>query len=209
MKHLNETELIDLVEGALESSRASHADCCEACRAKVDELRETLTRTSDVDVPDPSPLFWEHFSARVREGVRHTAPDRSPSWLPSRGSLWWAASGAALLLLLVVAGLWRATLPGVTERQPDTLATNSRPEASPDRRDATAPIAVSDVNAVDNDAAWDLVRAAADEASWDDAMAAGLDARPGSAERVALTLTADERTELVRLLQVEAKRRGA
>jgi hypothetical protein len=60
----------------------------------------------------------------------------------------------------------------------------------------------------DTDEAWALVRTVADDLSWDDAAAEGVGVRPGSAERAMMTLTVDERSELVRLLQAETKQPG-
>jgi hypothetical protein len=52
------------------------------------------------------------------------------------------------------------------------------------------------------------VRAAAEDIAWEDVQEAGISAVPGSAEGVALELSADERLELARLLDHEMKRNG-
>ena len=44
---------------------------------------------------------------------------------------------------------------------------------------------------------------------WEDATEAGIHARPGSADRVAVEMSAAERQELARLLEDELKRTGA
>jgi hypothetical protein len=67
------------------------------------------------------------------------------------------------------------------------------------------------VTAVDNpdtDARWAVVRVAAEDLAWEDVRDAGIAATPGAAEGVALELTADERSELARLLDREMKRNG-
>jgi hypothetical protein len=73
----------------------------------------------------------------------------------------------------------------------------------------TDPAAAADLDwNIDDDEEWALVRVVADDLQWDDAQEAGLHARPGSAERVALEMSADERQELARLIQFEMKRPG-
>jgi hypothetical protein len=70
---------------------------------------------------------------------------------------------------------------------------------------AELPATADDVEA---DGAWAVVRTAADDLAWDEVTAAGITAHPGSAERVALELTAAERAELARLLESEMKPNG-
>ena len=70
MKHLTESEMVDLLDATLAPGRRAHLDACDACRTTADGLRAVLARSADVAIPEPSPLFWEHFSARVREDVR-------------------------------------------------------------------------------------------------------------------------------------------
>jgi len=69
MRHLTEGELLDLAEGARPESSAGHLASCEACRRQLMDLRSAMTAAAAVDVPEPSPLFWEHLSVRVREAV--------------------------------------------------------------------------------------------------------------------------------------------
>ena len=72
----------------------------------------------------------------------------------------------------------------------------------------TAVAAASDESDVDADEAWAVVRVAAQDLRWEEAHAAGLTAYPGSAEGLALELTADERFELVRLLDAGTRQKG-
>src|SRR5436190_125575 len=69
MRHLRPDELIDLAEGTRPESSASHLRTCEACRRQLADARAMIAAAADVDVPEPSPLFWEHFSVRVREAI--------------------------------------------------------------------------------------------------------------------------------------------
>ncbi len=61
----------------------------------------------------------------------------------------------------------------------------------------------------ETDEAWALVRTVADDVAWDDAAAEGLGVRPGSPSARMATLTGEERSELVRLLEAETKQPGA
>src|ERR1700693_3635539 len=62
MRHLTSVELVDLAEGTRAESSAPHLDTCEACRHQLAELRAAMSTTEAFDVPEPSPLFWDHLS---------------------------------------------------------------------------------------------------------------------------------------------------
>ncbi len=216
MTHLTEAEFVDLVDATLAPQREAHLDAhlrahlagCDDCRAVAARLREALSRAAAVEMPEPSPLFWEHFSARVHDGVREAEAGAGSSWLAwAHGETFkWAMSGALLTLLLVSvvwASVWRARTPGAAHSAATATTASNAPiaDAASDRYgDAFDP---------DTDEAWALVRTVADDVSWDDAAAEGFGVRPGSAERAVVTLTTDERSELVRLLQSEMKQPGA
>jgi len=199
MTHLDETELVDLLEGRLVSVRAEHADDCDTCRQRLAGLRAALSEARDVPGGEPSPLFWQHFAARVSDAVRTETPAAATpgwmAWMRSPAAAW--ATSASIAVLLMVTALWRATLLAPVPRaaRVSPAAPIAGPAAQPDEADA--------------DSAWSLVRSAADGLAWDDAVEAGIVPHPGSAEGVALELTADERAELARLVQAEMKHTGA
>ena len=201
MKHFTDSELADLIAGTLAGNRAAHADACTACRAHADALRAVLID----DVPEPSPLFWDHFAARVADAVRNDTPDAPagplPEWLNGPAITW--ALAASVAILLTVAGVWRTTLhaPPANRAAAATAVRGAAPVP-----DTYAPAATDDIDA---DRAWAVVRTAAEGLEWDDARAAGISLNPGAAEGLALELTAEERSELARLIAVEMKRRGA
>lgn len=201
MKHLTRAELLDVVESReLPAARNRHLEQCRACRARADALRAVLARAADDRVPEPSPLFWEHFANRVSEAVRteSMAPDSTP-WLGRLRrplATWAVAAAAAVLVILTV--VWRATLHAPT--MPRVAQTVATPDGAP-----------REVPALDNpdaDERWAVVRAAAEDLAWEDVHDAGISARPGSTDGVVLELTADERLELARLLDHEMKRNG-
>ena len=74
------TEFVDAAERLLGAPRAAHLERCERCRAQAQRTCRRGTRPRAVEVPEPSPLFWEHFRARVRDQVAARSAERAPSW---------------------------------------------------------------------------------------------------------------------------------
>ena len=208
--HLSDSEFADLLDGRLTRSRAGHAETCGACRARIDWGRAVLADASNDPPAEPSPLFWDHFAARVSKAVRESAiAPREAAWLEwvrHPVSIWAAAAAVTILMIATVA--WRATLhaPAVPSGGVERAVAMNSAGIQDDRALASAADADDDLDA---DEAWAVVRTAADGLGWEEATAEGLSAHPGSAERVALELTAVERAELVRLLEGELKRSGA
>ena len=212
MTHLTDVELVDLVDGTLAPARARHLDACETCRARASAIRETLVRAAEAEIPEPSPLFWEHFSARVQEGVRaeSVAPSGWFGWAQSATNNEmgkWAMSGA-LLTLLLVAVVWRASAPRPASTASEPVATASSTDpAEPDAFDPDLDEAWALVRTVADDVARDTP--ASDEIAWDEVATEGFGVRPGAVEHAMVALTGDERSELLRLLQAETKQPGA
>jgi hypothetical protein len=218
MTHLNDTQFIDFIEDTIAPERRRHVDGCDACRAAADALRHTLERTAAADVPEPSPLFWEHFGARVNQAVTNVDRPATPAsfdWLkPSNWQLpegrettlrWVEAS--AIALIVVAFGVWALVgrLSTPDDSSVDRVASDGRRPAPAD-----APPQVADVTYdMEADEAWALVQTIADDVSWDETLAAGVNTRPGSADRAALQLSGEERSELMRLLKAEMKQPGA
>jgi hypothetical protein len=190
MTHLSESELIDLVEGTLAAPRAQHATACETCRMQADALRGTIEMTSAVAADMPSPLFWEHFGARVNERI-----DAEGS--PGR---WFLLPRFALVGLGTLGVLLIAFNLVVAPRDPRPAAPSTSGVVSVE--DVGPPAEADDL---EQDAEWAIVRAAADELDIDAARAQGLAMKPGSVDRLAMELTEAERAELIRLVQEEIK----
>jgi hypothetical protein len=210
MNHLRDSEFADLLDGRLAPSRANHAEMCAACRARIEWLRATLADASNDPPAEPSPLFWDHFAARVSDAVRELAiAPREAAWLEwvrHPVSMWAAAAAVTILMIATVA--WRATLHAPSG--PSGRADGAVVMSSADTHADGPLVTVADIgDDPDADEAWAVVRSAADGLGWAEANAEGLSAYPGSAERAALELTAAERAELVRLLESELKRSGA
>ncbi len=194
MKHLTPAELVDFVEGALPGARAAHVEGCAACRGLADDLRAALQAAAGDEPPEPSPLFWDRLSARVRETVA-AEPDRRTSW----GWLWRPVVGlplaAALVVVIVGAVVWRVGPVPPGERAPEATAV-----------DAAAGNLSEDLAMPSDDGSWDVMAMIAATIDWEDAEAAGFSATPGAADRAVQLLTPQERTELARLLSVEGPR---
>ena len=206
MNHLTDAEFVDCLDGTLSPARTAHVASCERCRKTVDDLRDGIARPAEDHVPEPSPLFWEHFSGRVHEAVREADASSAPGWLGwTRGAtVRWSLSGAALTLALV-AGVWLASRPTPRPQFPAPALATHAPDAIP----VAQPDAFDAAFDADADEAWSLVRTVADDVTWDDATSDGFGLRPGSTERALVTLTVDERSELARLLQAETRQPGA
>lgn len=182
MTHLTSDELIDAVEGTLDTARQPHLDACNACRQQVADLGGVLGEALAVAVPEPSPLFWAHLSQRVRTAI-DAEPQAAGGW---RQWLRWPVLAPIAALAMIVMAL-AVALP----RQPAnavTVAGTTLPTEGL-RDEGFAVVA-------------DLVG----EMDWDTAMSAGLAVTPGAADQAVLELTAAEQQELTRLLMAELTR---
>jgi hypothetical protein len=209
MTHLNDAELVDLIEDAtrLPAHRRQHAESCPACRSQSEALRTTLAEAALDTPPEPSPLYWDHFATRVSAAIRDEGPASTASRVFRRPVLTWAAAASVALFVLML-GVWRATLDAPA---PTADAVNRITEArqAAGNRALEVPAPMNDRDDIEADETWAVVRTAAEDLAWEDAQAVGISAHPGSAEGIALELTPEERTELARLLDGELKRRGA
>jgi hypothetical protein len=201
MKHLSRTEFVDLLDSSptLPPDRVRHAEACPECRAQLDALRKTSAAVLEDGHAEPSPLFWNHFAARVAAAVRdEPVPAPAAPWLRTPIVTW--ATVAAIAVLVAGTTVWRATV-----HAPAPGALVGRPASAPDVTLSAQP-APDDA---DDDEAWAVVRAATVDVNWDDVHAAGISAHPGDLENVAMELTAEERVELARLVDEDLKRNGA
>jgi hypothetical protein len=183
MTHLTSDELIDALEGLLDAARRQHLDSCELCRQQVADLGTVLNEARAVTVPEPSPLFWAHFSRRVRTAI-DAEPQAASGW---REWVRWPVLAPIAALALIVMGLAVAV-----PRQPVVpvpLATNAAP-----------------ADVIGQDEGFAVVAELVGDLDWETAMSAGLSVAPGAADRAVLELTAAEQRELSRLLKAELTR---
>ena len=159
------------------------------------ELKATMSAAADVDVPEPSPLFWDHFSARVRQAVDAEAAPRRSFWKWSRVLIPAVSVAAAVLAV----ALNRGNTGHVVGPLPLTVPAPVAPVASVDL--------LADPQSA-GDTALTLVAELSSDMDFETAREAGLAAR-GSAEHAVTHLTGSELRELQRLLQEELARSGA
>lgn len=195
MTHLTEIEVVDLLEGHLDAERRRHAEACAACREQARALGAALAFAREDRVPEPSPTFWEHLSARVAHAIR---AEPAPSGWTRLFAPWPLRLTTAAVLLLAAGIAWQAYS---TRERPMPVAQNPPAEQAP----ADAQTALEPDMFVD---AWDALEAVAQDLEWEEAQAIGI-APLGSAERGIDDLNAAERAELARLIDEELKRHGA
>lgn len=197
MTHLSEIEVVDLVEGVLAADRMRHVDACPACREQAEALGAVLRLARDDEIAGPSPLFWDYLSARVAETIAiEPAPRRAAVLAIGR----WRLATAAVLMLLVAGVAWQISFT----RDRASNVGPGQPSAEQTPADSGVDSGVED--SLD---AWEALEAMASDLEWEDAQAIGIASRPGSAEPLVDDLTAEERAELVRLIEEEMKRQGA
>jgi hypothetical protein len=194
--HLSDSEFVDFAERRLGADRSSHLEGCPRCRAEAEEIRLTLDSASAIDVPEPSPLFWDHLSVRVREEIASGPAPRNSPWRRPIAALAWATA-IALVAVITVRELPRPASPAPP------------PSPAGSRAALASPVDDAPADVPPNDAAWALLGAAASHMELDEAHAAGLTVRPSAVDRAVLDLTPAERDALAHLLQDELKRAGA
>jgi hypothetical protein len=196
--HLTAEQVVDAAEAAQDASVAAHLAACAACQTKVAELRETMASVlvEDVGVPEPSPLFWDHFQARVVDAVEaeRLGENVIARFVRSlRPAVLVPIAAASLVALgVLVANVSRhgpvATGPAQSSLVGDESAAASSRELLRD--------------SMDDDPSLQLIADLAVDVDWTAAEAASL-APDGSAEHAVSHMSANDLKELQRLLRVE------
>lgn len=199
MSHLSRERLLEAVEATPSAEAWAHLASCARCRGEVEALRRTLDDVRAVDVPEPSPLFWDHLSQRVRDAIAEEPAPAQTSWRS-----WRRPALAAALILLTAVIVERSA------RQIDRAPHVAAPQLAATAGSVTAPApadARSDLDAGDD---WEfLVDVATASAGHESADAeASIDTGIGSTELGVADLSAEERRELVRLLNEAMEQRG-
>jgi hypothetical protein len=183
MTHLTPDELIDAMEGLLAADRQAHLATCDECQGQLAGLSMTLSAAKQTSVPEPSPLFWRHFSERVGTAIDQGASAGTswPSWMR------WQILVPLGAVALIILGLVVAVPKPESRDSSQALQALQAPQAS---------------QAPDT---WVMVTELVGEIDLDVASAAGV-IEPGVAEEAVLHLTAEEQLELTRLLKAELQR---
>ncbi len=210
-RHLSDGALLELAERGSSAGGGTapdaHVAACSRCRERLDAVRDALKLAREVAVPEPSPLFWEHLSARVRESIASedvphsggvAAGDRSRVAM-SLFARWRPAVAAMLVLVCAVVAAWWTFAPrdpgaAGTAAQRDTAsspaATAITADAQPGPADLLEPA---------SDPSWTLIGQVAGEVDLEHSVVV----QPGTTDRAVLHLSADEQREFMRLLQTD------
>ena len=73
-RHLSKDAIVRLAERPEAASGDRHLATCARCRRKVEEIGEVLAFVGRGEVPDPSPLFWDHLSQRIGAAIEQKQP---------------------------------------------------------------------------------------------------------------------------------------
>jgi hypothetical protein len=205
MAHPSRDELLAIAESPGPVPAGHHVAACEACRREIAAMRALLADVREVPVPEPSPLFWDHLSARVRDAVSGETPgERADAPVRHglrglRAALRWpmaVASTAAMALVLLV-------VTGRDARSPNGVPAAPVPGAAGEATDTT-PIENGELAGED----WAFVADAAESVTYDEVSRLSDAVGPGAAESVITRLTSDEQRELVKLIEAELGRHG-
>lgn len=184
MRHLTDGELLDLADGSdLPAAARRHAQSCAACRDEAAGIAAMLGEVRRADLPEPSPMFWDLLSARIRDEVAAgpaTAVAASPAW---RWTTLLPFAGLAVIVLALVATV------------------------VPSRDVAEAPWTRLTLDA-GADPDWEMMAELVGPLDADMAREAGIVAGHGAADEAILLMSGAEREELVRLLRDELEQPG-
>lgn len=179
-RHLTPEQFVDAIEQTIPADRQAHLAVCSQCAEQLLEMQSLMADVTIAgDVPEPSPLFWDHLSARVREAV-----DAEP--VPVA---WWRA-------------YWRPMVTAVGALAVVVVAVVLRPASAvvpPSESPALTEVALSD----EAEAAFEMIGALAPSVPASDARAAGLEPARGATDAAFESLTQAQRRELIKLLKAE------
>jgi hypothetical protein len=184
MNHLTSDELIDAMDGLLAPDRQPHLATCETCQRELSDLSGVLSEAKQTSVPEPSPFFWQHFSARVSTAIdAEQAAGNWPSWL--RWQVLLPLGAVAMIILALMISVPKQDAPDVALH---------------------APLSIVEPDAPSEDG-WIMLADLVGDLDVETAAAAGVAVKPGVAELAALEwMTTEEQRELTRLLKAELMR---
>ncbi len=185
-RHLSAEELLDVVEGWPTPESVAHLRGCDACRSTALGLSETICAVTEASVPEPSPLFWDHLSSRVREAVAAEPPAVGAgvgTMRPWRWLVWPTAAGVAAAAVIVAV---------VVGRRP-ALAPKPLPPAVVLQLEVEESVLADDESLM-------LLADLADDLEWEAAAEAGLTVAQGATDRAVADLSEPERAALQQML---------
>jgi anti-sigma factor RsiW len=191
MTHLAPDELIDGVDGTLAPGRRGHLDACAACRHELASLRALLHDVRTAPVPEPSPLFWDRLSVRVRQAI----DEDSASTPAGRWFTWPVLAPVAALALVVL-----ALVTSVSDRS--IVAVSSADDV------VTSDLGADSGTAAEIEDQWAVLAELVADLDLESANAEGIVAPLGAADAAVWRLSTLEQQELARLLREELRAGG-
>jgi len=198
--HLTPEQFVDLAKGTQPESAVPHLAACAACRKELADLRAMMTATSEVEIPEPSPLYWDHLSSGVHDAVAQEPGPQSWRERVMRPFVLVPSLGAALaaLIFAVVVLNRTAEAPAIPSLPFDSTVVATMPSLPP-----LAPLGTAD------DPQLAVVAGVATTAEWDEMMDEVAMSTADTSDAVASALTQDEQRELQRLLTEAIAQPGA
>jgi hypothetical protein len=198
--HVTPEQLVDAADGVQDAAVVRHLASCEPCSDRLAELRALMSSVAAADepVPEPSPLFWNHFQQRVVEAVH---AERRNESIPTRAMRMLRPAilvpvAAALIVAVgvIVSSRWRGA--DSTPAAPQIVAVAPRGNA--------AAAANSDTlrDTIDEDPSLQLIADLTADMDWSAVDAAGF-TPSGSADHAVSHLDVQDLKELQRLLRAE------
>ena len=118
--HLSSQDFVNALDRELAPARQAHLDGCPSCQAQVEELRALVHGAEQgAAVPEPSPLFWDHFQARVMEAARAEPAATRPAWW-SGARVWLTMSAAVIATVASAAFYLSSRVPSAPDAVPQT-----------------------------------------------------------------------------------------
>ena len=191
-RHLSDDVLADLAESG---GSHPHLGECERCAAWLRDAREALAETRRPGVPEPSPLFWEHLSARVHAAVE----DDARSAARSRRSVFVWVPAAAAVLIVCAAAVWLVQGDRQSESARSAAVHTPAAVAAPGPRSADVQAAAAEMLPPASDPTWGVLAHVAQSIQFEDTVLA----RPGATDRAIAHLSTEEQQEFMRLLKRE------
>ena len=201
MNHLSSDQLLDVAEGTC--AEPAHVGSCAACQHELAELRSVMASLDRSDVPEPSPLFWDHLSSRVHEAVEDAGPESRRAPILRRILFPMAALAAAAALVFAVAISRRAVpvaVPTSAIAAPTSALSAIAPPVPPAGDSRPLLIEPGD------DQSLSYVADLAHDMDMDPTLATGL-TREDAADHAISHLSEGELQELVELLKAELPRK--
>ncbi len=187
--HLSSSQFVDALDGVLESREQRHLEACARCQHDLAELGKVRGGVrASAEAAEPSPLFWELLSERVRAATAtEPVPARAVNWR----RLWPVAIAASMLSLVAVGAVVRVV------RVPPPSSARVAAVTAPGREAAPATS-----SAASQDQPWNLMVVMASNLPADELhqMSAPM---PGAADAVAEDLSPAQQRELIKLLKAE------